>query len=121
MLCAAGMRGADFVVQWQTRKEEFRCSIGFFEMRISGENESFDSESVIFPHSFCDCLSVPDQSGTSTATNQPDTSPKVWADFQGGAGTIASIEFLQGNHSLLAGRVVSRHPCPSTAHLFSRY
>src|SRR5260221_4686575 len=61
------------------------------------------------PHSFGDCLSVPDQSGTSTATTYPDASQKVWTDSQGGAVTIASIEFLQVDHSLLAGRVVARH------------
>jgi hypothetical protein len=73
------------VLQAQTRKEEFRCSISFLEVRISGENECIDSESVIFPHTFGDHFGIPDQSGAGTASDQPNTRPKVRTDLQCGA------------------------------------
>src|ERR1700732_5271462 len=78
-------------------------------MRISGKDECLDSESVILSNPIGHRLGGSNQSGAGTAADQSNASPKVRADFQGGSAAIASVEFLQSNHSLLTGGVVSSY------------
>jgi len=70
------------MVQRKQRKQQLGDTIGFFQIRVSGKNETFDSELGVFFHSSGHRFRVPDQRGAGSTTHQANSGPKIGTDFK---------------------------------------
>src|ERR1700728_309812 len=66
----------------QMRKQQVRYAVRFFKMRITGENESFNSQVGVFLHSFRDRGWIANQRCASASAHQAHTRPEIGAYFQ---------------------------------------
>src|SRR5258708_33627703 len=84
----------------QKRKQQLRNTIRFFEVRVAGKDERINAEVGVLQHALRDCRWVTYQRGSRPAAHQPDTRPKIWADFE-----VGKVAANQGCHALLPFRI----------------
>src|ERR1700751_2144957 len=70
------------MVQRKQRKQQLGDTIGFFQIRVSGKNETFDSNLSVFFHSSSHRFRIPDYRGAGSTTHQANSGPKIRTDLE---------------------------------------
>src|SRR5580692_11947294 len=94
------------VAERQARKKQFSHSIGFFQVRIPGENEIFDAQFVVFLDARRYCFGATHQGSPGSAADQADAGPEVRADFEILSREVGGLRSLESEHAPLAVRVL---------------
>src|SRR6185312_1002733 len=91
------------ILQREVREHQFGETIGLFEMRIAGQDESIDADILIFLDPRRHRFGITHQSGAGPAAYETNAGPQVRADLE-----LVAPAAMQLRHALLTDRIHAR-------------